>query len=176
MIYLLVTSFYSKSAQSKCKDSPLSFSNTLRNIWSKDLHNIVIIIQQLSQETLVLIAWLSTSTIKIHFLILDLVYVVYQIHYSIWKVKFTSYNHIYSRMNLVVKTSGGYYFAHYIHFTRYGMHAYIELGFYPGGILRGKFYFLLQSYVFMILVFHWKERNLALGQKKRNGVWVEEKG
>ena len=99
-----------------------------------------------------------------------LVYVVYQIHYSIWKVKFTSYNHIYSRMNLVVKTSGGYYFAHYIHFTRYGMHAYIELGFYPGGILRGKFYFLLQSYVFMILVFHWKERNLALGQKKRNGV------
>ena len=111
---------------------------TLRNICSKDLHNIVIIIQQLSQETLVLIAWLSTSTIKIHFLILDLVYVVYQIHYSIWKVKFTSYNHIYSRMNLVVKTSGGYYFAHYIHFTRYGMHAYIELGFYPGGFFGGS--------------------------------------
>ena len=124
-----------------------------------------------------LIAWLSIKrSIKIHFLILDLVYVVYQIHYSIWKVKFTSYNHIYSRMNLVVKTSGGYYFAHYIHFTRYGMHAYIELGFYPGGILRGKFYFLLQFYVFMILEFHWKERNLALGRKKRNGVWIEEKG
>ena len=56
------------------------------------------------------------------------------------------------------------------------MHAYIELGFYPGGFIGEKFYFLLQSYVFMILVFHWKERNLALGQKKRNGVWVEEKG
>ena len=58
-------------------------------------------------------------------------------------MKFTSYNHIYSRMNLVVKTSGGYYFAHYIHFTRYGMHAYIELGFYPGGILRGEVLFFI---------------------------------
>ena len=138
MIYLLFSIV--KVHNQNAKILPFPFL-TLRNICSKDLHNIVIIIQQLSQETLVLIAWLSTSTIKIHFLILDLVYVVYQIHYSIWKVKFTSYNHIYSRMNLVVKTSGGYYFAHYIHFTRYGMHAYIELGFYPGGFIGGSFIF-----------------------------------
>ena len=90
-----------------------------------------------------------------------------------WSLPTTTY----SSMKLVVKTSGGYYFAHYIHFTRYGMHAYMELSFGSGGFLREVLFFI--AILFFLLQFYFIFNfigRIAWGQKKCNRVWVEERG